>query len=420
MTRFKRPIRRSDTFEVSPSNPISASNPPRRRLGRWALVACLATSAVAGVPPMHPARFETLPGPRVAVASAAPAVSRDAPVLIGGFTDRLEATAAVQVRDPRLGWLPIGNALLEARAEATAIPLDDEEILVIGGWTGILPHDRRWLGSAERIHPRRPHLRVDTPPPLPERATDGLEGHVACRLHDGRVLLVHDHAATVFDPATNLWSKPSPLEHPRRDAVLVPIETDAPDVAGAVIIGGGGDASIPAIETLHVASDAIVTATPWLQTGPPPNLRHIAAGIHDGTILLAGGDDGRRSTCRTWLLDPSDRTCRPGPDLPLPAGVTRAALVPRDQRWTMIGGECLVDGRPSPSSCAVVLDPDRSLAWRLPPIPDAAVRSTVFVGPDGDLEVIGGYRFRDHGPGPRSTVLSTNLRLRLPSLLVAD
>ena len=86
----------------------------------------------------------------------------------------------------------------------------------------------------------------------------------------------------------------------------------------------------------------------------------------------------------------------------------------------VIGGECLVDGRPSPSSCAVVLDPDRSLAWPLPPTPDAAVRSTVFFASDEALEVIGGYRFRDPGPAPRSTVLSTNLRLRLPSLLVAD
>ena len=395
---------------------------------RWlsvALSAWIATAALADPgtpdPPPHPARWETLDGPRVPIAGAAGVSLERGPALVGGFTDRLEATAAIQVRDPRHGWMPVGSALVQPRAEATAIPLADGTVLVIGGWDGRLPDDVRHLGSAERLDPWNPAIRRPIPPPFADRGDAGLEGHAACGLADGRVLVVHRRQGTIFDPATDDWSPPFRLTTDRRHATLVAMPSTSSGEIDVVIIGGGRRADDPAIETIRIAADGTAIAEAWPTTTVPAALGRAAALAVGREIVVAGGELLGRSVSTTWRLDPAARTAESGPDLPVPDGVADGRLARTGARLVLLGGESIVEGRPVPVANGAVLHPRLDRLWALPAGPVAAVRSTVLATEGRGPEIVGGYRFDRSAPrGARTRVLGDDVRLRLPSLLIDD
>lgn len=375
--------------------------------------------------PPHPARWESVDGPRVPVAGAAGVPLERGPALLGGFTDRLEATAAIQVRDPRHGWMPVGSALLEPRAEATAIPLPDDTVLVIGGWSGRLPDELRQLGSVERVDPWNPTRRRPIPRPFEDRPEAGLDGHAACRLPDGRVLLVHDHRGTVFDPASDAWSPPFRLAAPRHEAILVPLPpVSGDDAVEVVVIGGCRHPDDPAIETLRITTDApasTISWMPWSGRPMPPTLARVAAIRVGGAILVAGGEMQGRSVSGTWRLDPRARTGVAGPDLPMVEGVAGGRLLRAGARVVLLGGESIQDGRPVPVPHGAVLHPRLDRVWPLPNSPASAVRVVVLGGGGIAPEVIGGYRFDSTASrGGRTRVLADDFRLRLPTLLIDD
>ncbi len=370
--------------------------------------------------PPHPARWESIDGPRVPVAAAAGVALERGPALIGGFTDRLEATAAIQVRDPRHGWLPVGSSLLEPRAEATAIPLTDGTVLVIGGWSGQLPDDVRHLGTAERIDPWNPAIRAPVPAPLDDRADAGLKGHAASVLSDGRVLLVHGHRGTIFDPARDTWSAPFRLACERFGAALIEMSDGSHDAIEVLAIGGARREDDPPVETLRIDADD-VTSTSWPGSALPAMVaRHAALRVGRST-LVAGGEHHGRSLTSTWRLDPDALDVVPGPDLPINAGVAGGRLIRTGARVVLLGGESIVDGRPVPVISGAVMHPRLDRVWPLPTAPSSSVRSTV-LGGDGDSpEIVGGYRFDAKATrGGRTRVLADDVRLRLPSLLIDD
>jgi hypothetical protein len=426
---FKCAVRRSDTSVVGLLEARIDRKPgARRHLVLSLVISMVATGiAVAAAPrpsndaaPPHPARWESIDGPRVAVAAAAGVALERGPALIGGFTDRLEATAAIQVRDPRHGWMPVGSSLLEARAEATAIPMTDGTVLVIGGWSGRLPDDMRHLGTAERLDPWNPTTRVPVPAPLDDRADAGLEGHAACVLSDGRVLLVHGHRGTIFDPADDSWSAPFRMACERYDAALIEMSHGPHEAIEVLAIGGARREDDPPVETLRIDADA-VTSTPWPSSALPATVaRHAALRVGRST-LVAGGEHHGRSLASTWRLDPDAHDVVPGPDLPIDAGVAGGRLIRTGARVVLLGGESIVDGRPVPVTSGAVMHPRLDRVWPLPTAPASSVRATV-LGGDGDSpEIVGGYRFDAKAArGGRTRVLADDVRLRLPSLLIDD
>ena len=361
----------------------------------------------------HPAVWRPEMAPRIAVADAGTARLDRTAVLVGGFTAELAATAAVQVRNPRHGWEPVGCALLTPRAGATIIALDEERLLVIGGWTGVLPGEVTRLGSVEICEPAQPHRRRATTPPF-ETTEGGLEGHAATILPDGRVALLHQNRFSVFDPEAERWSPPATLDttflHPAVSAV-------GPD--HLVLIGGMLEEGGTSVCSIHLSPHDI-RQVHWSDTSVPA-LRDAASIALDGErVLVVGGSIDGTSDPRTWILDAARRDVRPGPTLPIAGGIADAILHRSAFGILVVGGERRIEGRPVPPSGPAIVQLDRNSARRLPAPPALAIRTAILANPAG-IERFGGYRFeaatRDRG---RASVLEDATSLRLVPVVVAD
>ncbi|MAH65466.1 MAG: hypothetical protein CMJ27_03615 [Phycisphaerae bacterium] len=385
-----------------------------------ALLLASVTSADGGPPAgtsidrrTHPAVWRPEAPPRVAVADAGAARLDRTAVLVGGFTANLAATAAVQVRHPRHGWEPVGCALLTPRAAATVIPLDEARLLVIGGWTGILPDEVTRLGSVEICEPARPHRRRGTPPPF-ETADDGLDGHAATMLPDGRVVLMHRNRLAIFDPESEQWSPPTPID---TSCLHASVATVGPD--HLVLIGGELEEGEAVVRSIHLAADGI-RRVDWSDRAMPAV--HDAASIvlDEDRILVVGGSIDGESDPGIWILDAASRAVRPGPTLPIDGGIAGATLHRSGFGILVVGGERRIEGRPVPSHGAAIVQIDRNSARRLPEPLAAAIRTAILPGPGG-IERIGGYRFeaadRDRG---RASVLEDAASLRLVPVVIAD
>ena len=370
-------------------------------------------------PPVQPGRWTITAAPRVPVAAATPATARHAMTLIGGFTDRLEATASVQVRDPRRGWLPVGTSLLEPRAESVVIPLDEDRLLVLGGWSGKLPREKQPSRTAEICEPWRPDRRRQTTPPFGEPSRS-LEGIAATRIANGQVLAILDDQVTIFDPNQESWTSEACLGSKRHGARLLALGAgDREDLVDAVLVVGGHQAGQPSIEVVEVPKNGLPTARSWSED-PLPVVQDVAiARSNAGKVIVAGGLIGKRSTPLTWELDLEVETVKPGPLLPDDDGVTGARLIPRGSRLLLLGGESRTGNGPRPAR-GMVMHPQSNRIILLPKAPHPAVRSAVTVDSKGYL-VTGGYRFDASAPrGSRTVVLATADLLTIPSIAIAD
>jgi hypothetical protein len=259
------------------------------------------------------------------------------------------------------------------------------------------------------------------PPPFPDRLDAGLDGHAACLLADGRVLVVHGRRGTVFDPARDSWSGPFRLSCERRHPALVECSSDPNGTTEVVVIGGGRRLDDPAVETLRIEPDGTGASTPWPASAMPAMVGRSAAIRVGRAIIVAGGELEGRSVGSTWRLEPAERTATRGADLPIVHGVAAGRLMRTGARLVLLGGESIVGGRPVPIESGAVLHPRLERIWSLPAAPVASVRSSVLGGESSSPEVVGGYRFDGTAArGARTRVLSDDVRLRLPSLLIDD
>jgi hypothetical protein len=368
---------------------------------------------------IHPAAWRRESPPRIAVAEAAATMLDGRGILLGGFTSDLRATAAVQLRDPRRSWEPVGCSLLVPRSDATVIPLDDDRLLVIGGWTGRLPNERVWLTSSEICEPLRPQNRRLIPTPFIFPDQDGLEGHAATRLPDGRVLLIHRDEMSVFDPTSEQWTVPSPLDTMRRHAAVAAVGEHSVIVAGGQVDPGG-----TGIETIEFPIDGSATAAPqsipWTTADLPSLQDATLMAIATGRALLVGGELDGQSERRTWILDASTQTVTAGPILPIDGGIADASLRRSGSGILVVGGERRTNGRPSPPSGGAIIRLGRSSSWRLPAPLTISIRTAILEFPTG-IEKIGGYRFDFDGKDRRrAQVFDGAESLRLAPVVIAD
>lgn len=321
--------------------------------------------------------------------------------VLGGADASLRATAAIQLHDPRHGWLPIGSQLSTPRAEATSLRLPCGRLLVLGGWQGRLggrgDEAPRHLDDGEILDP----LVAGSGFLLPSFG-GSLEGHSATLDAAGGVIVVAGGLARRLDPASGRWSDAVPIDPPRRHHAALP------DGAGGVLlfggVGGPGEAATPPTRIDRVAWEAARGRLEVVPTGLsiPEPLAHAAAidGADGSTVLLVGGIRplSGSTSARSWRIDLAEGAIRPGPPLPDPRGAARFSVVPHRGGVALLGGEWRDGSARGASELSLLLDlvdldGSPGAFSPLPPLPPAGSRRLAIARSSGAIELIGGYRF---------------------------
>ena len=208
-------------------------------------------------------------------------------LVVGGWT-RPGWLASAEVWDPATASFSPTGSLAEARADHTATLLSDGRVLVIGGHGADGPVVD---ASGRRVYPDEPRTLAEVWDPETGRFSqagtlaEGHTSHTATLLPDGRVLIIGDRSAQVWDPATT---------------------SSAP--AGWLIDAVGGTATLlPDGRVLVVGATSAEVWEPTLASFVPagtlamPRWPHTATFLDDGRVLImAGSGRGVSSTAEVW------------------------------------------------------------------------------------------------------------------------
>ncbi len=243
-------------------------------------------------------------------------------------------------------WLPAAS-LHTPRKGATATPLPDGRVLVVGG-----------ADDAELYDPTTDTWTVTRP------LTVRRSGHTATQLPDGRVLAVGGEngssraltSAELYDPATDQWTATAPMGTARQGhaAVLLP--------TSQVLVLGGYAGVSPAERHNPVERYDPVTDR-WTYSAALPNSsssdqvparyatlprQHYSVTLlPNGQLLVAGGDICVPQECgshysflslgSTQLYDPATNRWAPGPPMGAARAGHTATLLP-DGQLLIVGG----------------------------------------------------------------------------------
>jgi len=241
-------------------------------------------------------------------------------LVAGGYNTVYGSLDTAEAYDPRTDTFHVlGSHLSAARELFTATPLTDGRVLIAGGFN---THAHQTQDTADLFDPA-----TSTFSRLPSRLSADRFGQAAARLLDGRILLVggtHWHvgqpgvplaSADVFDPRTGRFHRtPGDMTVPRDR----PTATLLPD--GTVLIAGGQNgASGPRLaELFHPDTE---TFTPLAAPLTQARMAHADLLLPDGRVLLAGGwgPDAHATLTSCEIYDPTMRSFTPGPPLPFSA-----------------------------------------------------------------------------------------------------
>ncbi len=216
-------------------------------------------------------------------------------LVIGGQDDRYKGLASAELYDPATDSWTVTGQLTVRRERASVTRLPGGRVLVVGGV------DERYepLASAELYDPATNRWVAITPP----RAIRG--GHRAILLPTGQVLAFASNAAERYDPATDRWTPSAPLptvlsrdsyspsgysELPREgySSTLLP--------SGQVLVAGGETCPLACSQhnvPVPLASTQLYDpATDRWAAGPPLGVAragHTATLLPDGQLLVVGG-----------------------------------------------------------------------------------------------------------------------------------
>lgn len=201
-------------------------------------------------------------------------------------------------------WASAGNAVVNVRSDAAAVPLSNGKILLAGGGSGLKTAELFTPGSGsvatgDMIGGRARAAAVVLPSPE-------------------RVLVIGGGSGTggstgveVYDVAAGTWTARAALPQPRSGMGAIRLATGPH--AGQVLVVGGNDSGTQYASALRYdpASDGWVTLGTSLQTA-----RHFpqVVALPSGKILIAGGDTyAYDPTVAVDVYDPTTDTLAPGP-----------------------------------------------------------------------------------------------------------
>jgi len=342
----------------------------------------------------------------------------DGRVLVAGGTTQAgfgtTPTRTAELFDPSTSTWTLTAPMSVARVQATATPLDDGRILVVGG-TSNGPEGA--LAGAELYDPQGGGWSATG------SLTQGRRGQIAVRLHDGRVLVAGGTSdmpvpplgkacclasVEIYDPASGSWSEAAPMSHQRYGAAA----TVLPD--GRVLVAGGADAEEG---TFHVQDSAELYdpgSDTWTAASAPLAARYGATAVTlpDGRMLVLGGANLDSQLASSELFDPATMAWTAGPALPVLAGYGVAARP--DGTVVLVGGGDGVFGTPG-TAAAAYLDPATDAVVDLDPMSVARVGPLAVTLADGSVLVAGGTATQGFaGPLPPGWLLSSAERLAPP------
>ena len=213
--------------------------------------------------------------------------------LIGTFSSQLIAAGSNT-------WTTTGN-LSEARSGAAAVLLSDGRILLTGGRIP-LTGGTGASGPAATTEFFNTNGTFSAGPDM----QDARANHTAVVLQDGRVLVVGGatsnggvtNSAEVYDPVANSWKLLENSMNVPRSGHTASLLLD-----GTVLIAGGQSTSGPT-NTLEIFSPATNSFMPVSGTLSSSRVQHAAAVFQDGRVLIAGGSDGTVSLKSADIYDP--------------------------------------------------------------------------------------------------------------------
>jgi len=237
-------------------------------------------------------------------------------LIAGGYNIVLGTLNIAEVFDPvTKRFRLLSHRMHDARELFTATLLGDGRVLLVGGFS--IPR-RTTIASAELYNPQDESF-TD----VPNGMSQDRFGQAAVRLSDGRVLIVGGKhwrvgkpdqplaSAEIYDPATNTFHTTAGSMEIPRDRPTATLLSD-----GTVLIAGGQDGPKgphnlelfdPKSETFSNLPDSLSVS----------RMAHSAAQLPDGEILVAGGwsPDKGSTTDTSELIDPIHNVCVPGPSV---------------------------------------------------------------------------------------------------------
>lgn len=245
------------------------------------------TPAQVWDPVSGPQPLETLTIRRVAYTATQLADGR---ILIAGGVPGLvgDEIAAAEVWDPLAETIESAGTLSFARADAVATLLTDGRVLIIGGAirsdsaTGVTA-----VGEAEIWDPVSGTFSTAFTLELGPGGSLGADRQLfAITLRDGRVLLLDDAGARVWDPIASTVSEAGTFREERREfsATLL--------LDGRVLVAGGSNETLGDGRASVASTELWDPATSGFVPGPELMERragHSATLLSDGRVLIVGG-----------------------------------------------------------------------------------------------------------------------------------
>jgi hypothetical protein len=316
------------------------------------------------------------------------ALLADGRVLVAGGLDVGDAPlASASLYDPRTGSFSPTGSMSIARAFFTATLLADGRVLVAGGGPPQWNHPGPDLASAELYDPATGTFSSTG------SMTTTRQAHTATLLRDGRVLITGGTdtgdqtvaTAELYDPRTGKFSLTGSMSTARgyHTATLL--------ADGRVLVAGGdpcGWASCARLATAEVYDPKTGTFT---ATGSLATDRgfHTATLLHDGRVLIAGGDSSVTYLVSAELYDPKTGTFSATGPMSTPRVYTTSSLL-ADGRVLVAGGGGDYGNREFLDS-AEIFDPATGKFTKTGSMTEQRTYQTSTLLSDGRVLIAGGY-----------------------------
>ena len=309
-------------------------------------------------------------------------------LIVGGYSypaDRCVATADEFDPETRR-FVPCRGRLSIPRNFASASPLPDGRVLIAGGYNTVLGS----LNTAEVFDPASQTFTL-----LPGRLETPRELFTATTLMDGRVLIVggfNTHRgrtqalAEVYDPKTQVFMPTGALAEDRFGQAAVRL------ASGRILIVGGthwfvGRPGVPlaSAEVYDPATGRFhATRSPmaWARDRPTVTL------LPDGSVLIAGGQNGGSEPAQAELFDPKAETFTVLPSPLVTPRMAHSAESLPDGFVLISGGWSTALGATTGS--AESYNPRTQMFTALPSVPFGTHDQTLLVFPSGLALVAGG------------------------------